>query len=225
MDQITTISIAMALAWASGIRLYAVLFLIGLAGYFQWFGWDLPSSFEVLSHPLVLVSTGLLVVTEFFADKVPAIDSIWDAVHTFVRIPSGALLAAGVIGVNDSAEWSIAAGLLGGTITAGTHFFKAGGRAVINTSPEPVTNWTSSFTEDALVLGGLWLAVKHPIAFLAILLLFFGASRMGAPKVMAPVESSLAQAVRGERRTHNSVVDRLALVNRASVKQRLSKSV
>ena len=196
MDQLTTLSIAMALAWASGIRLYAVLFFVGLAGYFQWFGWDLPTGLQVLSHPLVLASTGLLLVTEFFADKVPAIDSLWDAIHTFIRIPAGALLAAGVIAANDSAAWSLAAGLLGGTITAGTHFLKAGGRAAINASPEPVTNWTASFSEDALVIGGLWLAFKHPIAFLAILLLFLALAAWALPKLWRLSKAVLAKLFR-----------------------------
>ena len=106
------------------------------------------------------------------ADKIPAVDSMWDAIHTFIRIPAGALLAAGVINAADGPAWALAAGLLGGTITAGTHFMKAGGRAAINTSPEPVTNWTASVAEDAAVLGGLWLAIQHPIVFLFLLLLF-----------------------------------------------------
>ena len=172
MDHLASIALALALAWASGIRLYAVLFLVGLAGYFHWFDWNTPNSFALLSHPLVLGTTGFLLFIEFFADKIPAVDSIWDAVHTFIRIPAGALLAAGVIGAGDGPAWALAAGLLGGTVTAGTHFMKAGGRAAINTSPEPVSNWLASFTEDAVVLGGLWLAIQHPLTFLVLLLLF-----------------------------------------------------
>ena len=172
MDQVTSIALALALAWASGIRLYAVLFLVGLAGHFHWFDWSAPKSFELLSHPLVLGTTGFMLFIEFFADKIPAVDSIWDAVHTFIRIPAGALLAAGVIGAGDGPAWALAAGLLGGTITAGTHFMKAGGRAAINTSPEPVSNWAASFTEDAAVLGGLWLAIQHPVVFIILLALF-----------------------------------------------------
>ena len=172
MDQVTNIALALALAWASGIRLYAVLFLVGLAGHFHWFDWGAPKSFELLSHPLVLGTTGFMLFIEFFADKIPAVDSIWDAIHTFIRIPAGALLAAGVIGAGDGPAWALAAGLLGGTITAGTHFMKAGGRAAINTSPEPVSNWAASFTEDAAVLGGLWLAIQHPVVFIILLALF-----------------------------------------------------
>ena len=172
MDQLTNIALALGLAWASGIRLYVVLFLVGLVGHFHWFDWTAPKSLDLLSHPLVIGTTGFLLFIEFFADKIPGIDTIWDAIHTFIRIPAGALLAAGVIGAADGPAWALVAGLLGGTVTAGTHFMKAGGRAAINTSPEPVSNWTASFTEDALVLGGLWLAVQHPIVFIELLALF-----------------------------------------------------
>jgi hypothetical protein len=183
MDQLATIAIAGGLAWASGLRLYIVLFLVGLAGHFHWFGWSLPSYLQVLSHPMVIGASGILVFIETFADKIPGLDSIWDAIHTFIRIPAGALLAAGVIGAEDGAAWAVVAGLLGGTITAGTHFMKAGGRAAINTSPEPVSNWVTSFTEEAAVLGGLWLAFQHPIVFLLLLVLFIGLVIWLLPKV------------------------------------------
>lgn len=172
MDQWTNLAMAAALAWASGIRLYAVLFLVGLAGHFQWFGWMPPKSFAILSHPLVMGTTGFLVFVEFFADKIPGLDSLWGAIHTFVRIPAGALLAAGIISQGDSEAWTMMAALLGGSITAGTHFFKEGSRAAINTSPEPVSNIAASFTEEAAVVGGLWLAFQHPLVFLLLLLLF-----------------------------------------------------
>lgn len=172
MDQLATIAIAAALAWACGLRSCMVLFLLGLAGHFHWFDWQLPVSMQILSHSLVIGTAGFLALVEFFADKIPAIDSIWDVVHTFIRIPAGALLSAGVIGTDDGAAWEVVAGLLGGTITAGTHFMKAGSRAAINTSPEPISNWITSITEDAAVLGGLWLAFTHPAAFLLILILF-----------------------------------------------------
>ena len=170
--QLATVAIALALAWASGIRLYAVLFLVGLAGQFHWFDWHSPQHLAILSHPMVLGANGLLLFVEFFADKIPGVDSIWDAAHTFIRIPAGALLAAGVIGAEDGQAWALAAGLVGGTITAGTHFTKAGGRLAINTSPEPVSNWLASFSEDAAVFAGLWLAFQHPVAFLLMLALF-----------------------------------------------------
>lgn len=162
--------LAAAVAWASGLRLYIVLFLLGLAGHFQWLA--LPSDLSLLQHPWVMVATGTLVFLEFFADKIPGVDSIWDAIHTFVRIPAGALLAAGIVAPQDGAAWALAAGLLGGTITAGTHFAKAGGRAIINTSPEPFTNWGASIAEEGMVLGGLWLVFSHPWIFLSLLVLF-----------------------------------------------------
>ena len=170
--QLATCAIALALAWASGIRLYAVLFLVGLAGQFQWLGWQSPQSLEILSHPLVLGANGLLLFVEFFADKIPGLDSIWDAAHTFIRIPAGALLAASVFGAEDGAAWALAAGLIGGTITAGTHFTKASGRLAINTSPEPVSNLLASFSEEAVVLSGLWLAFQHPAIFLLLMAVF-----------------------------------------------------
>jgi len=166
---IQSVVLASLLAWASGLRLYLVMFAIGMAGYFDYM--ELPKGLEVLKHPWVMGAAGFMLVMEFLADKVPAIDSAWDAIHTFIRIPAGALLAAGATGDSLSAL-TIAAGILGGTITAGTHFTKAGGRAVINTSPEPVSNWGASFTEDALVLSGIWLALTHPLVFLLLLLLF-----------------------------------------------------
>ncbi len=183
MDQLATLAIALALSWASGIRLYSVLLLVGLTGHFHWFDWTLPQSLSLLAHPIVMCATGFLVFVEFFADKIPGVDSVWDAVHTFVRIPAGALLAAGVIGNSDGAAWTLAAGLLGGTITAGTHFLKAGGRAAINTSPEPVSNWAASFTEEVSVLGGLWLAFQHPAVFLLLLALFMLLAIWLIPKI------------------------------------------
>jgi Domain of unknown function (DUF4126) len=182
-SQLANIALAGALAWASGIRLYAVLFLVGLVGHFHWLGWTMPQSLQILSHPLVIGASGCLLFIEFFADKIPGLDSLWDAIHTFIRIPAGALLAAGVIGSADGEAWALAAALLGGGITAGTHFLKAGGRAAINTSPEPVSNWTASFTEDAAVLGGLWLAIQHPLVFLLLLALFILLAIWLIPKI------------------------------------------
>lgn len=168
-SHIPEIALAAALAWGSGLRLYAVLFAVGLAG---WAGWlPLPQHLEVLANPLVLGASGLMTLVEFGADKLPWLDTLWDAVHTFIRIPAGAALAAGVFGASE-ASVSIAAAVLGGTIAAGTHLAKAGGRAAINTSPEPFSNWFASFTEDTMVPAGLWLAVAHPIGFLIALVLF-----------------------------------------------------
>jgi hypothetical protein len=164
-----SVALASLLAWASGLRLYLVVFAVGLAGYYDYI--TLPAGLDVLKHPWVFGAAGVMVAMEFLADKVPYLDSIWDAVHTFIRIPAGALLAAGATGDTVNAI-TVAAGLLGGTITAGTHFAKAGGRAVINASPEPVSNWGASFSEDALVISGIWLAFAHPMVFLGLMVLF-----------------------------------------------------
>lgn len=161
-----TVALASLLAWASGIRLYLVMFAVGLAGYLGHL--ELPQGLKVLEHPWVLWASGFMLFVEFLADKVPAVDSAWDALHTFIRIPAGALLAAGATG-DTLTPLTVVAGLLGGTITAGTHFTKAGGRALINASPEPFSNWTASFTEDVAVLGGTWLALVFPVAFLVLL--------------------------------------------------------
>ena len=166
---IPEIALAAALAWGSGLRLYAVLFAVGLAGLSGWL--QLPQHLSVLANPLVIGASGFMTLVEFGADKLPWLDSLWDAVHTFIRIPAGAALAAGVFGSSE-ASVSIAAAVLGGTIAAGTHLAKAGGRAAINTSPEPFSNWFASFSEDTMVPAGLWLAVAHPIGFLVALVLF-----------------------------------------------------
>lgn len=163
------VALGSLVAWASGLRLYLVVFVLGVAaraGYVT-----LPEGLAILAHTYLIAASGLLLAVEFLADKIPGIDSAWDAVHTFIRIPAGAMLAAGAAG-DDLTALTLAAGMLGGTITAGTHFAKAGGRAAINTSPEPVSNWIASFTEDAMVLGGIWVALNYPLVFLASLAVF-----------------------------------------------------
>lgn len=163
------IALAAALAWGAGVRLYLVLLLLGLAGHLGWM--VLPAHLSLLAHPAVLGASGLMALVEFGADKLPWLDSLWDAVHTFIRIPAGAALAATVFSASDSSIGAAAA-ILGGGIAAGTHFTKAGGRAAINASPEPLSNWVASFSEDLLVPSGLWLALAHPALFLALLALF-----------------------------------------------------
>ena len=169
LQVLQTVALASLLAWASGLRLYLVVFAVGFAGLLGYI--ELPAGLKVLQHPWVIGAAGILLLMEFLADKVPGIDSVWDALHTFIRIPAGALLAAGATGDTLSAL-TVAAGLLGGTITAGTHFTKAGGRAMLNASPEPISNWAASFTEDAMVLAGIWFAFQYPVAFLAALAAF-----------------------------------------------------
>jgi Domain of unknown function (DUF4126) len=163
------LAIAAALAWGSGLRAYAVVFALGLAGAMGWI--DLPQHLRLLQHPLVLGASGLMTAVEFFADKLPWLDTVWDAAHSFIRIPAGAALAGAVFG-DSGAATALAAAILGGTLAAGVHFAKAGTRAAINTSPEPFSNWTASLTEDALVPAGLWLAIAHPLAFFVLLALF-----------------------------------------------------
>ncbi|MCA3069606.1 MAG: DUF4126 domain-containing protein [Rhodocyclaceae bacterium] len=170
-ELIETLALASGLAWASGIRLYAVLFFAGALGRFGYV--DLPGGLQWLGHPLMIAVSGLLCMLEFAADKVPGLDSLWDAVHTFIRIPAGALLAAASLGQPDSAV-TLAAMLSGGALASGAHFTKAASRALINTSPEPFSNVAASTIEDALVIGGLWAALFHPAAFLALLLVFVG---------------------------------------------------
>lgn len=167
------LALAGALAWGAGLRLYLVVFLLGLLGRLG--VWPLPEHLELLEHPLVLGAAGFMTAVELFADKLPWLDSVWDALNTFVRIPAGAALAAAVFGDSGAAA-TLAAALLGGTVAAATHFAKSGARAAVNTSPEPFSNLAVSLGEDALVPAGIWLAVAHPMAFLVVLLLFLVAA-------------------------------------------------
>ena len=169
LDMASLAALAAGLGWASGLRLYALVFVLGALGRFG--GVQLPGGLEVLTHPLLLGVSGVMLLAEFFADKLPWFDSMWDAVHTFIRIPAGAALAAAVMGDQGGAA-QVALGLLGGTLAAGTHFAKAGMRAALNTSPEPVSNVAASVGEDALFAGGLWTLLHHPLVFLAALACF-----------------------------------------------------
>jgi len=164
MDTAQLLALAAALGWASGLRLYLVVFLTGLAGALGWV--VLPDGLRLLQQPLLLSASGLMVAAEFLADKVPGIDSLWDMVHTLVRVPAGALLAAGVFG-GDHASWALIAALLGGTLAATSHLAKASTRAAVNTSPEPFSNVALSFAGDAAVPALLWLAWAHPWLALA----------------------------------------------------------
>ena len=169
MPALADIAIAAAFAWGSGLRLYATLFAAGLAGHFGWI--DLPPHLHLLQNPMVLAASGFMTFVEFFADKLPWVDSVWDAVHTFIRIPAGAAMAAAVFG-DAGTGTTLAAAIIGGSVAAGTHFTKAGTRSLINTSPEPFSNWAASLTEDAMLPAGLWLASAHPVIFLLCLGLF-----------------------------------------------------
>ena len=166
MDIVQSLSLAGGLAWASGIRLYAVLFSAGLLGNLGYLA--LPATLQPLENPWVIGIAGALFAVEFLADKIPIVDSIWDGIQTFIRIPAGAVLAALAMGEHPP-ELMLVAGLLGGSIAAGTHLAKAGGRALINTSPEPFSNVATSLGEEAMVAGGLYAAIYHPVVFLIIL--------------------------------------------------------
>ena len=166
---IQVIALTMGVAWASGINLYATVATLGLAGASGYI--DLPDNLALMQDPLVIVAACFMYCVEFFADKTPGVDSGWDAIHTFIRIPAGALLAAGAVGDVDPAL-AVAVGLVGGGITAATHSAKAGSRVLINTSPEPFSNWAASFTEDIAVFGGLWIALNHPLLFAFLFVLF-----------------------------------------------------
>jgi hypothetical protein len=179
-----TIALVAGLAWASGLRLYLTLFAIGLLSHFQLV--VLPTALEVLGHPWVLTASGIMVIVEFLADKSPGFDSVWDGVHTFIRIPAGAILAGAAVGYADPVLVAVAA-ILGGAIASGAHLAKAGTRALINTSPEPFSNWTASLGEDALLVGGLWLMFTHPLLFLAALLVFIALVIWLVPKLFRAV--------------------------------------
>lgn len=167
LDFAGLLALAAGLGWASGLRLYATVFVVGLVGRMGWI--VLPEGLRLLEHPWVLGAAGLLLLVEFLADKIPLLDSAWDTLHTFIRIPAGAALAAMVFG-GQGVEWQTAMALLGGTLAAGTHLTKAGTRAIINASPEPFSNIAASATEDVVALTWLWLMFAHPWLMLGLLL-------------------------------------------------------
>ena len=169
MDPVHTLALTAGVAWGSGINLYATVLVVGVLGMTG--DIVLPSELEILTHPLVLAAAALMYCIEFFADKIPGVDTGWDALHTFIRIPAGAVLAAGAVG-DVSAPVELAALLVGGSLAATSHAAKAGGRVLINTSPEPFTNWTASISEDVAVIAGLWAALHYPWVFLGGLLVF-----------------------------------------------------
>jgi hypothetical protein len=186
MLALPSVALAGVLAWASGFRLYAALFVAGLLGRFHLA--VLPPKLEILAHTQVLVATGVLLVVEFLVDKIPALDSAWDSLQTFVRIPLGALLAWGVF-ANATPETQAVATILGGALAAGTHIAKAGARAIVNVSPEPVSNWTLSFSEDGVLLIGMWLAFEHPALFVILLVLFVLLLAWLVPKIWRGVRA------------------------------------
>lgn len=194
MEAVEAIALMLGAAWASGINLYATILMLG------WMGTtgqvDLPPEMQILSDPMVMLAAGVMYCVEFFADKTPGVDTGWDAIHTFIRIPAGAIMAASAaqgLDVGPAAE--LAALLLGGGLAATSHAAKAGTRVLINTSPEPVSNWTASIAEDIAVIGGLWAALNYPWLFLAGLVVFVGLVIWLLPKIWRAIKR-IVRAVR-----------------------------
>lgn len=191
METIDVIALTLGVAWASGINLYAAILVLGLMGSGGYT--ELPQSLTVLQDPLVLAAAGLMYFVEFFADKIPGVDTGWDAIHTFIRIPAGAMLAVGAaqgLEINQAAE--LAAALVGGSLAATSHLTKAGTRLVINTSPEPVTNWTASVTEDLAVIGGLWASLNYPLAFVVFIVVFILLAIWLLPKLWRAIKAIIS---------------------------------
>jgi hypothetical protein len=198
MDAITSFALASGLSWASGLRLYLTVFIVGLLSKYGYI--HLPESLHILSNPVVIGVAGLFAVIEFLADKIPYVDSAWDSIQTFIRVPAGALLAMGAINSSNPIIAFITA-LLGGSLTGMTHATKAGSRAIINTSPEPVSNITTSFGEEGLVLGGGWLALMHPMVFIGVLIFFVLVMLWLLPKLWRGIQSILGN-IGNVSRTH-----------------------
>ncbi len=196
MGVIEALSLAMGTAWTSGINLYATVAAIGIAGRMQMI--QLPPDLEVLAHPAVIAVACIMYVIEFFADKVPFVDSGWDLLHTFIRVPAGAILAARSLGdLNPALE--LAALLAGGTVALAAHGTKATVRLAINASPEPFSNWFASITEDVAVLGSLWMIFNHPLVMLILLVGFLALVIWLVPKIFRLAKLGL-QALRDRLR-------------------------
>jgi hypothetical protein len=190
---INIIALSMGLGWASGVNLYAAILTLGVLGVTG--SMELPQGLEILTNPAVMGAAGLMFVVEFFADKIPGLDSTWDAVHTFIRIPAGAILAATALG-DVSGEMTVVAGILGGSLAASSHVVKAGSRVLINASPEPFSNWTASVVEDVSVIGSVWLALYHPVVMLLFLLLFVALAVWLMPKIWRGIQKVFGFIVR-----------------------------
>ncbi len=194
LDQIAnTLSLTMGAAWASGINLYAAILVLGLLGTTG--NIILPDSLQILTDPMVIAAAGVMYFVEFFADKMPGVDTGWDTLHTFIRIPAGALLAAGAVG-DVSPALALTAGILGGGLAAGAHAVKSGSRVIINTSPEPFTNWVTSVAEDVIVIGGLWTALHYPWLFIVLMIVFIGLMIWLLPKIWRGVKKMFGYIIR-----------------------------
>jgi hypothetical protein len=201
MDPVSAIALTLGAGWASGINLYAAILTMGLAGMTGMV--TLPESMQIVQHPLVIGAAGFMYFVNFFTDKVPGVDSASDVLHTFIRIPVGAFLAfAAAKGIQVDPALQMALGLIGGTLAATSHATKTGSRALINTSPEPFSNWAASFGEDVAVIGGLWLALQHPWLFLGILAVIVALTIWLLPKIFRLIARVIRKVVawfRGEQ--------------------------
>jgi len=202
MGTIEALSLAMGTAWTSGINLYATLAALGIAGRSEMI--HLPPELQVLTHPAVIAIACIMYVIEFFADKVPYVDSGWDVLHTFIRVPAGAILAAKSLGdMNPALE--LAALLAGGTVALAAHGTKATVRLAINTSPEPFSNWAASFAEDVTVLGSIWMIFNHPILMLILVVSFMALIVWLVPKLFRLAKrgfQALRDRLRGVKPDH-----------------------
>lgn len=197
MDPITVIALTLGVGWASGINLYAAVLTLGLMHNMGWI--VLPPDLQILAAPVVILAAGFMYMVDFIADKIPGIDSGWDALHTFIRIPAGAILAAQAVGDVHPAL-VLAAGLVGGTLATTSHVTKAGTRVLINTSPEPFSNWTASVLEDVAVIAGLWAALQYPVLFLAALVAFVALVVWLAPKLFRALRTIILKIANWFRR-------------------------
>lgn len=191
METIDVIALTLGVAWASGINLYAAILVLGILGSGGYT--ELPESLTVLQDPLVLFAAGVMYFVEFFADKIPGVDSGWDAIHTFIRIPAGAMLAVGAaqgLEINQAAE--LAAALLGGSLAATSHLTKSSTRLVLNASPEPVTNATASIFEDLAVIGGVWASLTYPWAFVIFIVVFILIAAWLLPRLWRAIKDIVA---------------------------------
>ena len=199
MDTVQYIALSMGAAWASGINLYAAVFMLGYLGTTG--NIALPPEMMVVTDPLVMTAAGLMYSVEFFADKTPGVDTAWDSLHTFIRIPLGAVLAMSAVGDTTPAV-ELAAFLVGGSLTAATHATKAGSRVLINTSPEPASNWLTSLGEDFMVIAGVWAALTHPLLFVVFLVLFIALMIWLLPKIWRGIKriiSAVKNFIKGNK--------------------------
>ena len=202
MDTLQTLSLAMGTAWTSGINLYATVAALGIAGRMQMI--QLPTELQVLTHPAVIAVACVMYLIEFFADKVPYVDNGWDVIHTFIRVPAGAILAARSLGdLNPALE--LAALLAGGTIALAAHGTKTATRLALNVSPEPFSNWLASFTEDLTVLGSIWMIFNHPLLMLILVVGFLAVIIWLIPKLWRMAKrgfQALRDRMRGVKPDH-----------------------